>query len=96
MINRFLKNQKYIGINFHSKDTFGQWREEINIHTWHGRPYNKYAFDKIFCYSDMLYNYYKDMAIKQGLATNREVFEGPDYLGLGPIWIHGKKLEEVA
>jgi hypothetical protein len=90
MINRFSKNQKYIGINFHTKDSLSIWREEINIHTWQGKPYNKYAFDKIFIFSDTLYDYYKNMAIKQGIATNREVFEVPGYLGLGPIWIHDK------
>lgn len=95
-INRFYKTTRYMGVKHQAKDTFGEWREEINLKSWYGRPYNQYEFDEIYEYTPELWQVFVNKAIEQGRATNREVVQGEDYLYLSPIWKHGVRHEVKA
>jgi len=88
-ITRFYKNTRYMGVNYQAKDTMGEWRREINLHAFYGRPYNRFEYDEIYEYTPTLWKEFVARATEQARATNREVYQGGDFLYLVPIWIHG-------
>ena len=88
-ITRFYKNTRYMGVNYTAKDTMGEWRQEINLHAFYGRPYNHFEYDEIYEYTPTLWKGFVARATEQARATNREVYQGDDFLYLVPIWIHG-------
>ena len=94
-ITRFYKNTRYMGVNYTAKDTFGEWRREINLHSFYGKPYNRFDYDEIYEYTLILWDKFVTLATKQAKATNREVYQGDNFLYLVPIWIHGEKQPEI-
>ncbi len=96
MKTRFYKTTRYIGVKYHAKDTMGEWREEINLQSFYGKPYNRFEFDEIHEYTSELWQTFVNKAAAQGKATNREVVQADNWLYLAPIWIHGVKLSEVS
>ena len=95
-ITRFYKTTRYMGVKYHANDTMGEWRKEINLQSFYGKPYNRYEFDEIHEYTPELWQSFINKATEQGRATNREVVQADNWLYLVPIWIHGKKLNEVS
>lgn len=95
MITRFYKDTRYMGVMYQAKDTMGEWRKEINLQSFYGRPYNRYDYDEIYEYTPELWQSFVDKALAQGKTTNREVVQADNWLYLAPIWIHGVKLTEA-
>lgn len=88
-ITRFYKDTRYMGVKYQAKDTMGEWRREINLHSFYGKPYNRFEYDEIYEYTPTLWREFVARATVQANATNREVYQGDDFLYLVPIWIHG-------
>lgn len=98
-VRRFFKDKWYIGVNNKSRDTFGEWRDEINFKKFQGRPHGPtgvYEYDEIYDYTPDRWAHLLAKAETQAQASNgsREVAIGPDYVYLVPVWIHHKKIEE--
>jgi len=95
-ITRFMRDTQYIGVNHNSRDTFGEWRREIHVVQFQGRPFGGCsAYDEVYVYTPELWNKYLVMAMKQAADTNREVVKSDHFVYLAPIWIHGVKQAEV-
>jgi hypothetical protein len=87
-ITRFYKGTRYIGIKNSRKDSMGEWRNELDVKAWFGRPYSRVGWDEIYEYTPELWAKYRAIADQQAIATNREVVDSGEYMYLVPIWIH--------
>lgn len=95
MIKRFYKNVRYIGVKYQNRDTFGEWRNEINLWVFWGRPYNRFEYDAIYEHTPELWNRLVNKAAKQAVATNRELVVTDSHVYMAPIWIHRKKQADI-
>jgi len=94
MIKRFYKDKEYIGIDNHAKDTTGEWRNELSVHRFTGRPYSgKYAYDRIIEFSQVAWDLLIEKAEKQAIDSYRQVISSDTYIYLAPIFIHTQARE---
>ena len=83
---RFYKDRRYIGVQHHQKDSWGDWRDVTTAKLFLGRPDLGFYGDEVYEYTPVKWQELKCRVLEEAKKLGREFAETSFLLTSYPIW----------